>query len=97
LGNSYGELGDQASSYAVNAIRQANARYKATLTGRDFMFIMSKQPEGIELLKVSKSTGKVDGRIGLGKEREPIYAVDDITGQVYYRSGNNIVTSYQVN
>jgi outer membrane protein assembly factor BamB len=97
LGNSYGELGDQASSYAVNAIRQANARYKATLTGRDFMFIMSKQPEGIELLKVSKSTGKVDGRISLGKEREPIYAVDDITGQVYYRSGNNIVTSYQVN
>jgi hypothetical protein len=58
---------------------------------------MSKQSDGIELLKVSKSTGKIDGRISLGKDREPIYAVDDVTGQVYYRSGNNIMTSYQVN
>ena len=97
IGNAYGELGDQASSYAINAFKQANARHKATLSGRDFMFIMSKQPDGIELLKVSKSTGKVEGRIDLGRDREPIYALDDVTGQIYYRSGDNTMTSYQVN
>ena len=97
LGNAYGELGDQASGYAVRAIQMANARHKATQAGRDFMFIMSKQSEGIELLKVSKSTGKVEGRISLGRDREPIYAVDDVTGQIYYRSGDNRMTSYQVN
>jgi hypothetical protein len=75
----------------------ANARFKATQSGRDFIFIMSKQPNGIELLKVSKTSGKVDGRISLGKDREPIYAVDDITGQVYYRSDENKVTSYKAN
>jgi outer membrane protein assembly factor BamB len=97
LGNAYGDLGDQASNYAVQAFQMANARYKATQNGRDFMFIMSKQPNGIELLKVSKSSGKIEGRISLGKDREPIYAVDDITGQVYYRSDENKMTSYQAN
>ena len=97
LGNAYGDLGDQASNYAIQAFQMANARYKATQNGRDFMFIMSKQPNGIELLKVSKSSGKVDGRISLGKDREPIYAVDDLTGQVYYRSDDNKMTSYKAN
>ena len=96
LGNAYGELGDQASSYATMAFKQANARYKATMSGRDFMFIMSKQDKNIELLKVSKSTGKIEGRIDLGKDREPVYAVDDITGQVYYSTDNKELVSYQV-
>ena len=69
---------------------------KATKSGRDFMFIMSKQDKDIVLLKVSKLTGKIEGKIDLGKDREPIYAVDDITGQVYYLTGENELTSYQV-
>ena len=73
-----------------------NARMKATQSGRDFMFIMSKQDKDIVLLKVSKLTGKIEGKIDLGKDREPIYAVDDITGQVYYLTGENELTSYQV-
>lgn len=97
IGNAYGELGAQASSYAASAFKQANARFKATQSGRDFIFIMSKQDKNIELLKVSKYTGKVDGRIDLGKDREPVYAVDDITGQVYYRVDDKVLTSYQVN
>jgi hypothetical protein len=96
LGNAYEELGDAASDYAVNAFKQANARYKATLSGRDFMFIMSKLEKNVALLKVSKLTGKVEGTIDLGKDREPIYAVDDITAQVYYRSEDNTLTSYKV-
>ena len=96
IGNAYGELGAQASSYAASAFKQANARLKATMSGRDFIFIMSKQDKNIELLKVSKYSGKVEGRIDLGKDREPVYAVDDITGQVYYRVEDNVLTSYQV-
>ena len=96
IGDAYGELGAQASSYASNAFRQANARLKATMSAREFMLIMSKQDKDIQLLKVSKSTGQVDGRIDLGKDREPIYAVDDVTGQVYYCTGNRALTSYMV-
>jgi outer membrane protein assembly factor BamB len=96
IGNAYGELGDQASNYAINAFKQANARFKATMSGRNFMFIMSKQDKNIALLKVSKSTGKVEGTIDLGKDREPIYAIDDITAQVFYRTEDNILTSFKV-
>jgi outer membrane protein assembly factor BamB len=96
VGAAYGELGDVASSYAGTAFRQASARLKATTEGRDFMFIMSKKDKDIVLLKVSKHSGAVDGEISLGKDREPIYAVDDVTGQVYYCNGNTGLTSYQV-
>ncbi|NHF59969.1 PQQ-like beta-propeller repeat protein [Flavobacteriaceae bacterium TP-CH-4] len=95
IGDAYGELGNAASSYAVAAFKQANARLKATKQGRDFMFIMSKQEKDIVLLKVGKASGKIEGQINLGKDREPIYAVDDITGQVYYRTGDAALTSYQ--
>ena len=96
VGDAYGELGNEATSYAGTAFNQANARMKATKSGRDFMFIMSKQDKDIVLLKVSKLTGKIEGKIDLGKDREPIYAIDDITGMVYYLTGENELTSYQV-
>jgi outer membrane protein assembly factor BamB len=96
IGDAYGELGTQASSYASSAFKQANARKKATLSTREFMLIMSTQEKAIQLLKVSKSNGQVEGSIDLGKDREPSYAVDDITGQVYYRTGNRTLTSYMV-
>lgn len=96
MSNAYGELGDEAVGYASSAFKQANARMKATKEGRDFMFIMSKQDNGIDLLQISKMTGKIEGKIQLGKDREPVYAVDDITGQVYYETGKKELTSYQV-
>ncbi len=96
IGDAYGELGAQASAYASNAFKQANARKKATMSTREFMLIMSRQDKDIQLLKVSKSNGQVEGRIELGKDREPSYAVDDVTDRVYYRSGNKILTSYSI-
>ena len=97
IGDAYGDLEDAAASYAITALKQANSRMKATKAGRDFMFIMSKKDKDIVLLKVSKITGKIEGEIALGKDREPNYAVDDITGQVFYLLGDNELTSYQVN
>ncbi len=97
IGKAYGELGDQASSYAKEAYALASARHKATMSARDFMLIMSKQEKDIQLLKINKSNGKADGFIDLGKDREPIYAVDDVTGLVYYSSGNRTLTCYKLN
>ena len=94
VGDAYGDLGDQAVSYAGEAFKQANARMKATQSGRDFMIIMSTEDKEVVLLQVSKMTGEVMGKIALGKDREPNYAVDDITGQVYYLVGENELKSY---
>jgi len=96
VGDAYGDLGNEAAIYAGAAFKQANARLKATKSGRDFMIIMSIQDKEIVLLKVSKITGKIEGKIDLGKDREPIYAVDDITGQIYYLTGEKELTSYQL-
>ena len=96
VGDAYSNLGTYASSYAGEAFRAANARINATKSGRDFMFIMSKRDTEIVLLKVSKITGKIEDQIALGKDRQPNYAVDDITGQVYYLIEKNRITSYLV-
>jgi len=97
VGNAYSNLGTAASSYANEAFRRANARITATKSGRDFMFIMSQQDKEIVLLKVSKITGQAEGQVALGNDRTPNYAVDDITGQIYYLTGNNKITSYKAN
>ena len=97
LGDAYGDLGDQAVGYAGAAFKQANARLKATTSGRDFMIIMSTEEKEVVLLQVSKNTGEVMGKIALGKDREPNYAVDDITGQVYYLVGDKELKSYIFN
>lgn len=97
IGNAYSDLGSVASSYAGSAFKRANARINATKTARDFMFIMSMRNKEVVLLKVSKITGKIEGEIALGNDREPNYSVDDITGQVYYLKNNNEFISYQVN
>ena len=97
VGDAYGDLGDQAVSYAGAAFKQANARMKATQMGRNFMIIMSTEDKEVVLLQVSKITGEVMGKIALGKDREPNYAVDDITGQVYYLVGEKEMKSYIFN
>jgi len=97
VGDVYGEMGDQAVGYAGAAFKQANARMKATQMGRDFMIIMSTEDKEVVLLQLSKNTGEVMGKIALGKDREPNYAVDDISGQVYYLVGEKELKSYTFN
>ena len=90
IGDAYGQLGDAASAYAKSSFQQANARYKATQAGRDFVFIMSVEDKAIKLLKVSKQNGKSEGSVDLGKDKEPVYAIDAVTGQVFYADGNTV-------
>ncbi|MBL6445217.1 PQQ-binding-like beta-propeller repeat protein [Fulvivirga sp. 29W222] len=97
IGQAYGELGDAASDFAKKSFKQASARFKASTQARDFMVILSKQ-EGNKnaLLKVNKNTGKADAYIDLGKEKKPNYAVDDVTGQVFYQTGSSTIAGYQL-
>lgn len=95
IGEVYGQLGDAASEFAKSSFQQANARLKATTQGRDFMIILMQDDKAIYLAKVNKNTGKVDGRIDLGKDRTPDYAVDDVTGQIYLRTNVNTVSSFK--
>lgn len=90
IGDAYEELGDQASAYAKSSIEQANARFKATKAGRDFIFILASIDKDLKLLKVSKTTGESEGAVDLGKDKEPVYAIDAVTGQVFYADGTTL-------
>lgn len=98
IGQAYGELGNAASDFARKSFKQASARFKASTQARDFMVILSKR-EGNKnaLLKVNKNTGQIDAYIDLGKEKTPNYAMDDVTGQVFYQTGAGTVAGYQLN
>ena len=96
IGQAYGQLGDAATDFAKSSFRQANARFKATAQGRDFMIILSQRDKLIGLVKVNKDTGEEEGSIDLGKEREPEYAVDDVMGKVFLRVGSNTLVSYKL-
>lgn len=96
FGMVYEELGDAASDFAKQSFKQANARFKATAEGRDFIIILGKIEKDNALLKINKDTGEMDGNINLGKEKDPKYAVDDITGQIFKKTSESQITSYNL-
>jgi len=95
FGKVYQELGDAAADYTVAAFKRANQRFKATAEGRDFLIILAQKDKTNALLKVSKITGKEEGFIDLGKDKEPVYSVDDITGQIFQKTASGEITSYK--
>jgi hypothetical protein len=96
FGRAYGDLGDAASDFAVQTYKQANARFKATAEGRDFMIVMTEMNKDNLLIRVNKDTGMMEGSIDLGKDRAPEYAVDDVTGQVYLKTSVAELVSFQL-
>jgi hypothetical protein len=95
VGAVYGQMGDAAADFAKASFQQANKRFKATLTGRDFLMILTQNEKAIELVKVDKNTGKISGRVDLGRDRSPEYAVDDVTGQIYLKTAQTMISSYK--
>jgi len=96
FGEAYEELGNAATDFAKQSFQQANARFKATTEGRDFIIILGKEEKDNALLKVNKDSGAVEQTINLGSEKNPQYAVDDITGQIFQKTSENQITSYQL-
>jgi outer membrane protein assembly factor BamB len=95
LGMAYQELGDQASEFAKKSFQQAKARFSATSQGRDFNILIAEGDKGNSIERVNKNTGDSDATIDLGKEKEPKYAVDDVTGRVFMLQGPSKVVCYQ--
>jgi len=95
IGQAYGQLGDAATDFAKKSFAMANARFKATAEADDYMVILTKQDKNNVLMKVSKNTGDSEGFIDLGKEREPNYVMDGVTGMVFYNSDGNNILAYK--
>jgi hypothetical protein len=45
---------------------------------------------------VDKETGQPRSRVDLGKEREPVYAVDDVAGMLFLQTGPGKLVGYRL-
>jgi len=49
------------------------------------------------LAVVNKNTGELIGEVNLGREKNPKYTVDDITGQIFMENKKGNIVSYKLN
>jgi len=95
IGQAYGELGNAASDFAKQSWQMASARFKATKEADDYIVVLTQQEKNNYLYKVSKVNGTVEGKIDLGKDRDPSYAMDGATGAVFYKTDNSEVVAFK--
>lgn len=92
----YSEIAKGYTSVAADSFKKANARYKATKQGKDFVFILTKEArKNNQIVQVLKSTGEVKDAIDLGRERMPSYEVDDVTNTIFYKTSEKQIKCYK--
>ena len=94
VGQAYNEMSKAAGGAASMAFGAANKRFKATKESRDYVMVLTKTDEGIELVKMNKDTGESETSIALGKNRKPNYAIDLIDGIVYLEVDKNHIKQF---
>jgi hypothetical protein len=98
LATAYSQGGAQLQGYSSQAAAMATKRFKASLSAPGSVFMLTRAPEGNGnvLLQIDKDSGQPRSRVDLGKEREPVYAVDDISGLLFLRTAAGTVVAYRL-
>jgi outer membrane protein assembly factor BamB len=93
----FGQLGEMGFAYSSRALKEFNARYKASKSTPGFIMIMTTQEKkGNQLIQVSKANGEVMSAIDIKNDKEPEYDVDQIYNYVYYRPGAMEIVCYKL-
>ncbi len=60
--------------------------------------MLTRAPEGHGnvLLQIDKDTAQPRARVDLGKEREPVYAVDDVAGMLFLQTAAGTLVGYRL-
>ena len=98
LATAYTQGGAQLQGYASQSAALASKRFKASLNVAGSVFMLTKSPDGNGnvLLQIDKDSGQPRGRVDLGKEREPVYAVDDVANMLFLRTAPNMLVGYRL-
>jgi len=77
----------------------AQKRYTASQQARDYAYVLTTVTEGKDsgtgLMAISLANGEPGAQVLL-KDKEPEYAVDDLTGRLYYFNGKKQLQVYQL-
>jgi outer membrane protein assembly factor BamB len=98
LATAYTQGGRQLEGYSRQAAALATKRFKASLAVPGSVFMLTRTPDGKGnvLLQIDKDTGQPRARVDLGKEREPVYAVDDIAGMLFLQTAPGTLVGYRL-
>src|SRR5437764_798526 len=98
LATAYSQGGAQLAGYSHQAASLASKRFKASLAVPGSVFMLTRAPEGNGnvLFQIDKDTGLPRSRVDLGKEREPVYAVDDVAGMLFLKTAAGTLGGYRL-
>ena len=98
IGTTYTQGGAQLQGYSNQAAALATKRFKASLSVPGSVFMLTRSPDGDGnvLLQIDKDSAQPRARVDLGKEREPVYAVDDIAGMLFLRTASGTLVGYRL-
>src|SRR3989449_1358396 len=98
IATAYSQGGAQLTGYSQQAAALATKRFKASLTVPGAVFMLTRAPEGNGnvLLQIDKDSGQPRSRVDLGKEREPVYAVDDVANMLFLRTPTGTLVGYRL-
>jgi outer membrane protein assembly factor BamB len=98
MATAYSQGGAQLTGYSRQAGALATKRFKASLTVPGSVFMLTRSPDGNGnvLLQIDKDSGQPRSRVDLGKEREPVYAVDDVAGMLFLRTATGTLVGYRL-
>jgi outer membrane protein assembly factor BamB len=96
IATGYAQAGEQLAGMSARYGEAARTRFKASTIVPDYVYMLVKPDRGPSALaRVSKATGRILGMVDLGRDREPVYEVDAVTGMVFYRASAGTVTGYR--
>jgi outer membrane protein assembly factor BamB len=98
LATAYAQGGAQLTGYSREAAALASKRFRASLTVPGSVFMLTRAPEGNGnvLLQIDKDSAQPRSRVDLGKEREPVYAVDDVVGMLFLQTASGTLVGYRL-
>jgi len=98
LATAYSQGGAQLTGYSREAAALASKRFRASLSVPGSVFMLTKAPEGNGnvLLQIDKESAQPRARVDLGKEREPVYAVDDVAGMLFLQTAPGTLVGYRL-
>jgi hypothetical protein len=98
LATAFTRGGAQLTGYSRQAAALASKRFRASLTVPGSVFMLTRAPEGNGnvLLEIAKDSAQPQARVDLGKEREPVYAVDDVAGMLFLQTAPGTLVGYRL-
>ena len=98
LATAYSQGGTQLAGYSHEAAALASKRFRASLNVPGSVFMLTRSPDGNGnvLLQIDKDSAQPRARVDLGKEREPVYAVDDVAGMLFLQTAAGTLVGYKL-